>query len=1487
MTVAGMNRSMWQLKFYASLLLLASSLKLPQLSATESLSEINACELWGACSQNCTFSGGKQCSCFPGYELGSDKWSCKALGDDPIKVIYSNTYGIRQLNTKDMSAVSLMSGLRNIVALDFYWEKKYLFWTGVVDDKIYRGTLAPNSVTDIQAIVDVGLAKTEGVAVDWVGGNIYWVEARLVQIEVAKLNGTHRTTLVAGGAMSNPRAIGLDPRVSLLFWTDWDSEFPRIERCSMSGDTDTRKVIYDVRQIPGGGWLNGLTVDYEAYRLYWVDARSDSIHSITYDGDDHHQIMVSRPYLGHLFSISLFEDSIYLTDWHSKALVKANKFNRSNGTVIQKFLLQPFDVKIFHPYRQPQVPHNPCDPETNGGCSHLCLLGNDDGKLVARCRCPYRWKLNADNKTCSEQTAFLLYAKENEIRGVDLSAAYYNVIPALTEPIVKNAPAIDYDVQSDRLYWTDRKRHVITSAFLNGTGVQTIIDKGLSNPEGFAIDWLSRNMYFTSYNQVKASISVARLDGAFRTEIVTETNRSKLNSIAVHPRKGLMFWSVVDGKGHRIMRANMDGTSITEFVSNTQEAASLTLDLDDERLYWVSRTKTPKVFYCQLSENNKCDATQYQTPGISDPFSLTIHRKMAYYASSSKIMRVDLRGKGSVEDLRTVTPHVSALQVYDPSLRSGTNKCSKNNGGCQQLCLPHRNGCQCHCTAGFTLDKDEQSCITTNNPSGPPTNGGCSHLYQVVNDDGKLVARCLCPHGWKLLSDNKTCSNMHNPCGQATSGGCSHLCQAVNDNGKLVARCLCPHRWKLLSDNKTCSKINACELWGACSQNCTFSGGKQCSCFPGYELGSDKWSCKALGDDPIKVIFTQRHEIRQINMEDMSAVSLVTGQRSSIAVDFYWEKKYLYWTDVFDDKIYRGTIMSNSVTNIQAIVDVGLAAAEGVAVDWVGGNIYWVEARLVQIEVARLNGTHRTTLVAGGAMSKPRGIGLDPRVSLMFWSDWDREFPQIERCSMSGETDTRKVIYDVRQIPGGGVVNGLTVDYEAYRLYWVDARSDSIHSITYDGDDHQQIVVSGPDLRHLFSISLFEDSIYLTDWYSNALVKANKFNGSDGTVIEKSNLQLYDVKIFHPYRQPQVPHNPCDPETNGGCSHLCLLGNDDGKLVARCRCPYRWKLNADNKTCSEQTAFLLYTNENEIRGVDLSAAYYNVIPALTESIVKNAPAIDYDVQSDRLYWTDINRKVISSAFLNGTGVQTIIDTGLSNPEGFAIDWLSRNMYFTSYNQVKASISVARLDGAFRTEIVTETNRSKLNSIAVHPKKGVMFWSVVDGKGHRIMRANMDGSNVTEFVSNTSNAASLTLDLDHERLYWVSRTKTPKVFYCQLSENNKCDATQYQTPGISDPFSLTIHRKMAYYASSSKIVRVDLGGKGRVEDLRTVTPHVPALQVYDPSLRSGVTSLVPHTTNKEATGTSLTPVKTDAAQPPAFFRYLWQLQTVFTLISAFF
>lgn len=58
----------------------------------------------------------------------------------------------------------------------------------------------------------------------------------------------------------------------LMFWTDWEESNPRIERCSLGGEERIYN-LFRVSQVQGGGWPNGLTIDYVAERVYWIDAK--------------------------------------------------------------------------------------------------------------------------------------------------------------------------------------------------------------------------------------------------------------------------------------------------------------------------------------------------------------------------------------------------------------------------------------------------------------------------------------------------------------------------------------------------------------------------------------------------------------------------------------------------------------------------------------------------------------------------------------------------------------------------------------------------------------------------------------------------------------------------------------------------------------------------------------------------------------------------------------------------------------------------------------------------------------------------------------------------------------------------------------------------------------------------------------------------------------------------------------------------------------
>ena len=61
-----------------------------------------------------------------------------------------------------------------------------------------------------EIIIEFGVIYPEGMAVDWVAHNIYWVDTGSTRIEVARLDGSSRKVLIWKN-LSHPRALALDP----------------------------------------------------------------------------------------------------------------------------------------------------------------------------------------------------------------------------------------------------------------------------------------------------------------------------------------------------------------------------------------------------------------------------------------------------------------------------------------------------------------------------------------------------------------------------------------------------------------------------------------------------------------------------------------------------------------------------------------------------------------------------------------------------------------------------------------------------------------------------------------------------------------------------------------------------------------------------------------------------------------------------------------------------------------------------------------------------------------------------------------------------------------------------------------------------------------------------------------------------------------------------------------------------------------------------
>lgn len=58
------------------------------------------------------------------------------------------------------------------------------------------------------------------------------------------------------------------------------------------------------------------------------------------------------------------------------------------------------------------------------------------------------------------------------------------------------------------------------------------------------------------------------------------------------------------------------------------------------------------------------------------------------------------------------------------------------------------------------------------------------------------------------------------------------------------------------------------------------------------------------------------------------------------------------------------------------------------------------------------------------------------------------------------------------------------------------------------------------NLPHPFALTVFEDTVYWTDWNTRTVEKGNKYDGSDREALVNTTHRPFDIHVYHPYRQP-------------------------------------------------------------------------------------------------------------------------------------------------------------------------------------------------------------------------------------------------------------------------------------------------------------------------------------------------------------------------------
>ncbi|XP_037547982.1 very low-density lipoprotein receptor-like [Nematolebias whitei] len=471
-----------------------------------------------SCKQICQNTRGSySCQCHPGFYLEPDGKSCKSKGEPLLLASVQSELLILGIHSNNLQLLSLAN--RPVFSLDYDMAQQRVYWLSPEYQSVrWADMKTSNKGTLIKGI------KSDSIAVDWVGKNLYWVDGLVGQILAVKLsNTTMRSqdfTVVLGENLEQLSSLILLPNKGLMLWSEIGS-IPQIERAGMDGSQ--RKVVVSRDLI----WPVGLAYDFMDDRVYWADEKLHCIGSASLDGYNIKILQLAET--PSPFSVAVFNDRVFWSDTKRRTVRSAEKRTGKNQKVLLKKPGQPFGLKLMHTLSQPVV-LNPCEQMR---CSHLCLLAPG---ISAVCRCPKGLLLSQDKITCSlpKESSFILLLSHDTVNQVYLRSMSRDGIAlkkmpngrAFALPGIKGAVSLDFSISELLLYVANSKPgsvDVLRLSRSRSSPKLVLAGKIVKLQEedsvtALAVDWVTSNLYWCS--KEKPNIHVTSHSDGYTTSLL-------------------------------------------------------------------------------------------------------------------------------------------------------------------------------------------------------------------------------------------------------------------------------------------------------------------------------------------------------------------------------------------------------------------------------------------------------------------------------------------------------------------------------------------------------------------------------------------------------------------------------------------------------------------------------------------------------------------------------------------------------------------------------------------------------------------------------------------------------------------------------------------------------------------------------------------------------------------------------------------------------
>ncbi|EDO39881.1 predicted protein, partial [Nematostella vectensis] len=260
------------------------------------------------------------------------------------------------------------------------------------------------------------------------------------------------------------------------------------------------------------------------------------------------------------------------------------------------------------------------------------------------------------------------------------------------------------------------------------------------------------------------------------------------------------------------------------------------------------------------------------------------------------------------------------------------------------------------------------------------------------------------------------------------------------------------------------------------------------------------------------IIFSNTVDIRHINLDGTGYGYIVRGLINVVGLDFDVKSGYIYWSDVTTKKIQRVHIHQGlDSSKIEDFVMSNLGIPEDLALDWKGRRLFWTDPGLGTISVIGLDGTGRRALI--GTSGKPRAVLVDPLDDKLYWTEWGQD-ARITRARLSDGSGKEVLVSTGLVWP-----NGLAMDYVDKKIYWADASTDMVEKCDLDGENRLTLI-DHTKVYHPYSLTLFRDRLYWTDWQQHTIEHCDKLSGGGRVSLSGGMTRPSALHVYHPERQP-------------------------------------------------------------------------------------------------------------------------------------------------------------------------------------------------------------------------------------------------------------------------------------------------------------------------------------------------------------------------------